>query len=361
MLSQGSQNSAASGHSRGSSQSGQRPPKKNITSPFLRKRAPGSTEKKPKKYAASNNLIVMHVTPNVNIPGPGAIQSGFFLSCNGQFEQKMVEILYRRNSKPEFMQFIEDTGVVDIVFNLGREGSPMLNNTWPKKGLCFMHVNPAEGEGDPNSFATMEQVKTFVMEYVVPEVMAVNPVTNDRLPNWDDVTTYTTVPTFDQIINHASINDLIQRYYVNSQEDEHLPYVNATTFYQASKRNLYSFWTPSHLSHAFKTLHRLTNTHMDLRDHYPVDNNDGTNNDGDNNDGTNNDGVARGNVPGLLLLQAAAPANNLPVQQDAQQANVLQVANGENNAVDPLAIDPLEDSDDEGVVERPARRRRLNN
>jgi hypothetical protein len=407
MLSQGSQNSASSGGTGGNSN----PP---MGSPFVNRKKKTTAA----NAFATNQLRVFHVAPDPNNFGPtGSVQSGVFITCQGQFEQKQNEILFQRRLEP-FAQFIAETGVVPKVFSLGPQNRPIMQGTYQKKGVCIMHQGITAF--DDNTVATRETVKDYVVNYWVPRVIEVNPIEPSRMPIWDDATTYTRVSAFDEVLNDYWLAELVNWNYIQDNDTYPL-YRSPRDFYCFSMRNLYSLHTPGTLSHLFKRINRLTNAHMLPADHFPIDQQDV--NDANaavppGNGVLNANGQVPGPNPAVLILQVPqggnqvnanpvlqpgnnvvlndqVPANPPQVQVQIQPANAGQQDNAnandanananddqadipdqvnladrfndDNNQVandNPLANDPIVDSgsDDSEEEELPPRRqrRRLN-
>ena len=318
-LSQGSQNSASSANSRRSAGNGGGKPPVKYESPFLKKRGPAG---------ATNLLKVWHINPDANIPGEGAVTSGILLTCNGQFEQKANEILYKRALKPEYKRAMERLGCFDLVMDLGIEDSPMIVNGWQKKALLWLS----------DESQSREQVKDFVMNFVVPTVQEYNPVSDGRYPVWDDNHTYTRVHAFDQVIDHMGISKIVQK----TVADPTTPYNTPQAFYLKSKKNLYSMRSIGSLSFDFKTSNHLTNAQLDPLDHFPpLDEN--------------------GNRVSPNQQNPVMPGGNgeAGAIEPVQLAAAVEAAANAVNNNDPLANDPLEDSgEEEGKVEEPPRRRR---
>lgn len=296
-------------------------------SPFLAK---GKPKKKAPVIFASNVIKVFHIVPRQDLEGNGNTTSGIIVTCDGQFESKLVTILYQRNRNQAFQAFIDRSNCFGMVLTLGPEGRPMMSKgTFRKKGVMWIQENNDDG---PNEVQTMLQVKDFVMNYIVPQVEAINPVDEGRLPVWNDETSYERLVSFAEVLNDHWIGEVVQSHFVNDNENFPLIRTNRE-FFQVSKKNLYSMYTEGNLTGAFKQLYKLTNEHMNPGDHYPVDNENGPG-DQDN----------------------LANAQDQPPQPRALDAELAAI-NGDNE----LAEDPIQDSDGDNVdAERPAQRRRLN-
>jgi len=319
-LSQGSVTSGAS--------SGKPPPDfSDSDSPFVAK---GKSKKKPPVVFATNVIKVFHIVPRQDLEGTGNPASGIIVTCDGQFESKM---------KPEFQAFIDRSNCFGMVLTLGPEGNPMMSKgTYVKKGLMWIQENDDEG---PNDVQTRDQVKDFVMNYIVPQVEAINPVDEGRMPVWNDETSYERVVSFAEVLSDHWIGEVVRHHFVDDNENFPLIRTNRE-FFQVSKKNLYSMYTEGNLTGAYKQLYKLTNEHMNPGDHYPVDNE---------------------SLPGEHdnLGNEQDPQPPRPRMLDADLAGAGSNNNAGINAGNELPEDPIVESDGENVeAERPRQRRRLN-
>ena len=318
----------------------------------------------PKRSWATNKLTVYHVAPPLDTyEGPGNVASGIIVTCQGQFESKLVEILYTRHRNATFRNWIEQSNCHAWVLPLGPEGSPMRINDFQKKGILWF-TEP--GEDIPTGVATQEQVKNFVMTYIVPSVQAINPVNPGREPMWDDSTTCVRMAAFDEILNNHWIADTIFRHFVVNHQ-EYPQYVNSRDFWHYSQKNLYSFYTPGRISHAFKVSAGLTNENMLPVDHHvdvphahlALEDNDAPQNghqNGQPNDQPPQDVLRPVNL--AIVMPLVDP--NLAPGDDNNDAPEVQQGNNNGND-DPLQDDPIEESDEEEEADqRPPPRRRRN-
>jgi len=334
-LSQGSITSVGS-KGAGGGGSGKPPPDfAESDSPFLAK---GKPKKKPTTVFGTNVIKVFHIVPREDLEGTGNTASAILVTCDGQFENKMVTVLHQIGRKPDFQAFVDRLNCFNMVLSLGPEGSPVLSKgIYPKKGVMWIQENNDHG---PNVVQTGDQVRQFVMNCVLPQVKAINPVDERRTPVWNDETSCERVVSFAEVLNDFSIDLIVKRHFV--EDNENFPLIHGNReFFQVSMKNLCSVHTEGNLTGAFKQLCCLTNNHMNPGDHCPVDN------------------------EGLLGEQ-----DNLPNEQDQPQRPRVLAAEmagegGKNNAGinanEELAEDPIVDSDGKNVDrERPRQRRRLN-
>jgi len=178
------------------------------------------------------------------------------------------------------------------------------------------------------------------MNYVVPQVQAINPVDEGRAPVWNDETSYERIILFVEVLTDHWIDIIVKHHFVEDNENFPLIYDNRE-FFQVSKKNLYSMYTEGNLTGAFKQLHHLTNAHMNPGDQYRVDN-DGLPGEQDN-------------------LPNGQHQHQLPRALAAEMAGEGGDNNAGNDANNELADDPIVDSDAKNVDGgRPRQRRCLN-
>jgi len=108
-----------------------------------------------------------------------------------------------------------------------------------------MWIQENDDEG-PNDVQTRDQVRDFAMNYVVPQVEAINPVDEGCMPVWNDETSYERVISFAEVLSDHWIAEIVKNHFVDDNENFPLIRTNRE-FFQVSKKNLYSVCTEGNL------------------------------------------------------------------------------------------------------------------